>query len=233
MDYFQFMSNNINKNNRVKREKRGKNESIIPFYTDKNETDVLEVGIDEAGRGPLFGRVYVACVILPKDNSNFNFVNIKDSKRYTSKKKLLEVYEYIKKEAIEYSVHYEDEEYIDKYNILETTLQSMHKCLMKLEKTPNFIVVDGDKFRPYKDIPHKCIEGGDDWYASIAAASILAKVERDLYIEKLCLENPYLNTRYNLNKNKGYGTKEHLEGIRNYGITKWHRKTFGICKNYS
>jgi len=227
------MSNNINKNTRVKREKRGKNESIIHFYTDKNDVNIKEVGIDEAGRGPLFGRVYVACVILPKEKTNFDFSIIKDSKRYTSKKKLLEVYEYIKKEATDYSIHYEDEDFIDKYNILETTLHCMHQCLMKLTTKPNFILVDGDKFRPYRDISHKCIEGGDDWYASIASASILAKVERDLYIEKLCLENPYLNTRYNLNKNKGYGTKEHLQGIREYGITKWHRKTFGICRNYS
>ena len=226
MNYYTFLS----KKNEKRNKRRVKGEEIKPYYTDIENTDYHEVGIDEVGRGPLFGRVYVACVILPKGDSSFQYSLLKDSKRFSSEKKLLKVYEYIKKRALSYSVHYEDETTIDTHNILETTLRAMHKCLMKLSIEPNFILVDGDKFRPYKDIPYQCIEGGDDWYASIAAASILAKVERDQYIYKLCIENPYLKVYYKIDKNKGYGTRDHLEGIRTHGISPWHRKSFGICK---
>jgi len=107
-------------------------------------------------------------------------------------------------------------------------------------KSEYFILVDGNDFKPYlrfKDdnyihVNHICIEGGDNKYCAIAAASILAKTERDKYIQELCEEHPDLKERYGLDKNKGYGTKQHLDGIKNYGISKWHRKTYGICKSY-
>jgi len=194
--------------------------------------DKLEAGIDEVGRGPLFGRVYAACVILPRENTDFHFECIKDSKKFTSKKKLLEVYNYIINNCIDYSYHYEDETKIDEINIRETTLLCMHNCIKKLKVKPEFLLIDGNYFKKYDDIPYKIVEGGDHKFYSIAAASIVAKVMRDKYIEELCEENPELKDNYGLHKNKGYGTKQHIEGIKINGITKWHRKTFGICKNY-
>ena len=108
------------------------------------------------------------------------------------------------------------------------------------EKNKYFLLVDGNDFKPYmvfendsySNIPHVCIEGGDNKYCSIAAASILAKTERDKYIQELCDDNPELKERYGIERNKGYGTKIHIEGIKNYGISKWHRKSYGICKDY-
>jgi ribonuclease HII len=206
-----------------------------PLQHFHNETYVYEAGIDEAGRGPMFGRVYSACVILPR--KEFDHSKMKDSKRFSSKKKILEVYEYIKNNAIDYCVSYEDEKVIDNINILQSTQQSMHKAIAGLKHRPDHLLVDGNYFRPYNDdkgiIPFTCIEGGDNLYTSIAAASILAKVERDLYIEQLCEQHPYLDDRYGLLSNKGYGTKKHMDGIKEFGITQWHRKTFGICKRFT
>lgn len=227
-DFHLFASNNI-KSKSKKREKklRNKTEPLKPYF----HNDKIEAGIDEAGRGPLFGRVYTAAVILPKEG--FNHSIIKDSKRFSSKKKLLEVYNYIKENSISYSVCYKDEKDIDDMNILQATLNCMHDSINGLNIKPEFLLVDGNSFYPYPDIPHKCIEGGDNWYTPIAAASILAKVERDTYIEELCKKNPELTEKYGIDKNKGYGTKKHIDGIKEYGITKCHRKTFGICRNYS
>jgi ribonuclease HII len=193
---------------------------------------IIEAGIDEAGRGPLFGRVYTACVILP--SNNFDHSKIKDSKKFTSKKKLMEVYNYIIDNALAYSVCYETEETIDSINIRQATLKSMNRCIENIKKKlePQYLLVDGCDFYTKENIPYICIEGGDNLYTPIAAASILAKVERDIYIEELCKENPYLDEYYGLSKNKGYGTKLHIDGIKNHGISLWHRKTFGICKNY-
>jgi ribonuclease HII len=199
---------------------------LQPFYT----TDKVEAGIDEVGRGTLFGRVYVAAVILPRDN--FDYSILKDSKKFTNKKKLREVYEYIKEHAI-YTVKYAEHDRIDKINILNTTLELMHAAAAELEGVQH-ILVDGNRFNPVvkdnKMIPYTCIEGGDNSYCAIAAASIIAKVERDDYVDKMCVMYPYLDECYGLVKNKGYGTKIHMEGIKKYGISKWHRKTFGICK---
>ena len=218
---------------------RTKAEPLNKFYNEDSE--LLEIGIDEAGRGPLFGRVYTGAVILPKD-VDFDFDKMKDSKKFSSVKKINEVAEYIKEKALAWSVTYNDEKVVDNINIRQSVLSSMHNSIKNVMDNDNeyLLLVDGNDFRPYmmfKDdeylpVKHICIEGGDNKYCAIAAASILAKTERDKYIEELCDENPELKERYGIDKNKGYGTKTHLDGIKNFGITKWHRKTYGICKNY-
>jgi ribonuclease HII len=202
----------------------------------------LEIGVDEAGRGPLFGRVYSGAVILPKDNS-FDHSLMKDSKKFHSKNKIREVAEYIKANAISWGVGFSSESVIDEINILQATQQSMHKAidiaLQSVNKTKDTsfnILVDGNYFKPYVSggsrIPHVTVEQGDNTYSSIAAASILAKVARDQYIDELCEEHPFLAENYGIDSNKGYGSKKHLDGIKEHGITIWHRRTFGICKNY-
>jgi ribonuclease HII len=218
---------------------RIKPEPLKKFYNE--ESDLLEIGIDEAGRGPLFGRVYTAAVVLPKD-TEFDFDKMKDSKKFSSKKKINEVAEHIKEKALYWSVSYNDEKVIDKINIRQAVLSSMRQCVTNIINDENnyLLLVDGNDFKPYmriKDdeyvsINHICITGGDDKYCAIAAASILAKTERDKYIGELCEENPELKEKYGLDKNKGYGTSQHLEGIKNNGISKWHRKSYGICKDY-
>ncbi len=209
----------------------------------------FEIGIDEAGRGPLFGRVYAAAAILPKDNS-FNHKDMKDSKKFTSKKKINDMSNYIKENAIVWSIQYEDEKVIDQINILQATYSAMHKCIKdvreKLEiinvnnnlKYTELLMVDGKFFKQYtfyKDgeiqfIPSICIEKGDNAYTNIAAASILAKVARDSYIEKLCEKHTDLITKYKIDTNKGYGSKHHIDGIKQHGVCQFHRKTFGLCK---
>jgi ribonuclease HII len=194
----------------------------------------LEVGIDEAGRGPLFGSVYIGAAILPPDNS-FNHSLMRDSKKLSERKRLI-AYDYIRENAIDYCIHSINEKDIDKDNIFQATLNGMHKALDKLLVRPEFILVDGNAFNIYKwdnqEISSVCICGGDDKYSSIAAASILAKVGRDKYINDLCDKYDYLDKNYSLRSNKGYGTIKHIEGIKKHGITDWHRKSFGICKNY-
>jgi len=207
----------------------------------------IEIGIDEAGRGPMFGRVYIGAVVLPKDSKQFDFSKMKDSKKFHSDKKIKEVAEYIKSHAIAWSVTYAEHTDIDAKNIRRATIDSMHNAvneiMEKMNTTPDklYLLVDGNDFIPmmklcddsYIQIPHKCIESGDNTYASIAAASILAKVTRDEYIIQMCKENPELNTLYDLESNKGYGTKKHMDGIKLHGISQWHRKSFGLCKEFS
>ena len=197
--------------------------------------DTLEVGIDEAGRGPLFGRVYVGAVILPQDDS-FDHTLMRDSKKL-SKKRRLEAYEYIKDNAIDWTSYWLSAEDIDKHNVFQATHKAMHKALDQLLVRPEQILVDGNKFYAYRDkneiVPHMCVVGGDNKYCSIAAASIIAKVEHDKHIDEMCEKYPNLNTFYDLKNNKGYGTKKHIEGIKTHGISAWHRKTFGICKKYA
>ena len=197
------------------------------------------IGVDEAGRGPLFGRVYTAAVILSDD---FDLSLLKDSKKFTSEKKIKEVYDYIKANALYYHISYKDELYIDKVNILNATIKSMHESVYEvlnlyqndLNNDLNYvkIYVDGTQFKPcfYKDkwIPYECVIKGDSIHKCISAASILAKVERDEYIRDLCKEKPELNEKYGLFKNKGYGTKIHIEGIKKYGYCEYHRKSFKL-----
>ena len=217
-----------------------------------DDPSIYEIGVDEVGRGPLFGRVYTAAVILPKDDS-FDHSKMKDSKKFHSKKKIEEVAEYIRQNAIAYYISYEDEKVIDEINILQATQRSMRTSIMEVrkqllvteKKEPTakiHLLIDGNYFIPItflnKDknkietLPYDFIEGGDNKYSAIAAASILAKVERDKYIEDLCIENPDLVEKYSLDTNKGYGSKKHLDGIKEHGITVWHRRTFGICSTF-
>jgi len=203
----------------------------------------IEMGIDEVGRGPLFGRVYAAAVVLPKDDS-FDHSQMKDSKKFHSSKKRSIVSDYIKKNALFWTIQWVDETTIDSINILQASQEAMHKSIHiyfeNQEKEKPILLVDGNYFKPYaiknKDnieyLEHHCIEGGDNKYTSIAAASILAKVARDEYIDALCQEHPELTERYGIDSNKGYGSRQHLQGIQQFGITEWHRRTFGICKQY-
>ena len=152
--------------------------------------------------------------------------------------------EYIKANAITWSVQCENEKMIDKINIRQCVLTSMHKaikqCILDLNTHQVKLLIDGNDFKPYTYIDndqiehcsHVTIKGGDNLYTSIAAASILAKVSRDEYITQLCEEHPDLEERYGIASNKGYGAKRHMDGILEHGITQWHRKTYGICKNY-
>lgn len=225
-------------------------------YYNEDET-VFEIGVDEVGRGPLFGRVYTAAVILPKDDT-FNHSFVKDSKKFHSKKKIEEAAKYVKENALAWYVSFEDEKKIDEINILQATQQSMHTSILEVRKQFNKklserskeegkqysynLLIDGNYFNPIttlnkktnkiEAIPYVTIEGGDNKYSVIAAASILAKVERDKYIDELCEKNPTLSEYYGIDSNKGYGAKRHMEGIKEHGITIWHRRSFGICKNF-
>jgi ribonuclease HII len=195
-----------------------------------------ELCLDEVGRGCLFGDVYIACVVLPKD-TDFDKTNIKDSKKFTSKKKLKTVANYIKEHALCWHIESISSEKIDEINILQSVMLGMHNCIDEiLKKIDNEkkieIIVDGNYFNKYKNMHHVCVEKGDGKYVGIAAASILAKDGRDEYISNLCKKYECLNEYYNLEKNVGYATKDHLNGIKENGITQWHRRTFGICKNY-
>ena len=218
---------------------------LHPYY---DITNTFEIGLDEAGRGPLFGRLYVAATILPKDDT-FRHSDMKDSKKFTSKKKIQEVSEYIKSNSIAWSIQYIEAEEIDRINILQAVLKAMHKCVDECIAKMSFtgvylpadylLLVDGNQFKPYITynddtgeiafIRHEMIEGGDNKYTSIAAASILAKVARDQYIADLCLQRPELVLRYHLDTNMGYGTKQHMAGILEYGITDEHRKSYKPC----
>ena len=234
------------------------------------DDDIFEVGVDEAGRGPMLGRVYAGAVILPKDMERFNHALMKDSKKFTSEKKIKEAAAYIKANAISWGVGYADELTIDKINIRNATHRAMHDAINKglchlkpvldthtsssvgltplssvglttlssWEGETPLLLVDGNDFTPFHlndggdAIPHVCIEGGDNTFSAIAAASILAKVSRDEYIAELCATHPFLDERYGLLKNKGYGTKKHMDGIKAHGISEFHRKSFGICREY-
>ena len=214
---------------------------IEKYFKDDNR---IEIGVDEAGRGPMFGRVYAAAVVLPKDDS-FKHEDMKDSKKFSSEKKINKTADYIKENATAWAVAYMSESDIDKINIRNATHQAMHKAIkevilkLNLNYTNTHILIDGKDFTPYiffendRLISAQCttITQGDNKLTSIAAASILAKVERDKYIIDLCDKEPELDEKYRLKKNKGYGTKEHMEGIQKWGISKYHRQTFGICKN--
>jgi len=226
-------------------------------YIDASGCEITKshiIGVDEAGRGPLFGRVYTAAVILPPDAStesssisDFDYSLMKDSKKFHSDKKIRAVSDYIKNHpAVNWSISYEEADVIDKLNIRKATLQCMRTSIETVIKKHGgsgyMLLIDGNDFIPMgkfnKDtsemeyIPHTCIEGGDNKYACIAAASILAKVARDEYIENLCDQYPVLDELYSLRGNKGYGAKKHLDGIREHGITQWHRRSYGICKTF-
>ena len=193
----------------------------------------IELGIDEAGRGCLIGPVCIAGVILTNIEDNPPPYKIRDSKKCTPKiRKILR--EYIENNSIAFSVQLINEKIIDDINILKATMKGMHLCIDDILKQINIdtILIDGNHFDPYLDqnfepINHICIPKGDDKYLNIAAASILAKEYHDEYIHKLVNENPQLNN-YKLLNNKGYGTKDHKNAIKEYGLTQWHRKSYKI-----
>lgn len=181
---------------------------------------LIEAGCDEAGRGCYAGPVYAAAVILPK---NFFHPLLNDSKQVKEATRYA-LREIIEAEAIDFAVAKVDADEIDELNILKASFKAMHLAIEQLKTLPEFLLVDGNRFINYKKTPHCCIVKGDGKYASIAAASILAKTYRDDFMKKLHEEFP----QYNWQKNKGYGTLEHRRAIEQYGLSIYHRKSFNI-----
>ncbi len=193
-----------------------KKTQLLPFH----KKDTIEAGCDEAGRGCLAGPVYAAAVILPPDFKN-DLLN--DSKKLTEKQRY-KLRPIIEKEALAWAVEAVTNEEIDKINILNASFTAMNRAVKKLKIKPEHLLIDGNRFRPQTDIPFTCMIKGDGRFLSIAAASVLAKTYRDDFMEQIHNEFPY----YDWNKNKGYPTKKHREGIKKYGVTKYHRMTFRL-----
>lgn len=184
------------------------------------QNKLIEAGCDEAGRGCYAGPVFAAAVILPK---NFFHPLLNDSKQVNEKNRN-ELRSFIEQNALDYAVSMIDNEEIDTINILKASFKAMHKAINKLKHTPQLLLIDGNRFIPYKKIPHHCIVKGDAKFASIAAASILAKTYRDEYMQKIHKQFP----EYDWINNKGYGTLKHRKAIEKYGLSKYHRKSFNI-----
>ncbi len=184
------------------------------------QTALLEAGLDEAGRGCYAGPVFAAAVILP---ANFYHPLLNDSKKLTEKNRAI-LKPIIEKEAIAWAVASVSNIEIDEINILQASIKAMHLAVAALKKKPKYLIVDGNRFKPYKNIPHTCIVKGDGKYASIAAASILAKTHRDAYLDTLHKAYPM----YGWNKNKGYGTAVHRAAIEVHGLCEHHRKRFAF-----
>ena len=181
---------------------------------------MTEAGCDEAGRGGLAGSVYAAAVILPPDYQN---PRLNDSKKLTAKTRC-ELREEIMSDAVAWAVGVVTPEEIDRINILNASFLAMHRALDALSVRPEAVIVDGNRFKPYRDLPYATIVKGDGKYQAIAAASILAKTFRDDYMDRLAEEYPH----YGWHSNKGYPTREHREGIRLHGITPYHRKSYNL-----
>ena len=188
---------------------------LSPIY---NEDGLIEAGCDEAGRGCLAGSVYAAAVIFAPDYHN---AELNDSKQLTAKRRYA-LREVIERDAMAWAVGVVTPEEIDEINILNASILAMHRALDQLTIRPEFVIVDGNRFKPYKQLPHQTIVKGDGKYLSIAAASILAKTYRDDYMHALHQEYPY----YGWDHNAGYPTKEHREGILHHGLTPYHRRSF-------
>ena len=189
---------------------------LKPFFQDEH----IEAGCDEAGRGCYAGPVTAAAVILPRD---FFHPELNDSKQLTAdQRERLKVF--IKTNAIAYAVAMVDNDEIDQINILRASFKAMHLALDKLRKRPSLLLIDGNRFTPYKRLKHECIIKGDGLYSSIAAASVLAKTHRDAYMKQLHREFPH----YNWKSNKGYGTEEHRNAIQQHGLCRYHRRSFDI-----
>jgi ribonuclease HII len=189
---------------------------LASFYQDK----FIEAGLDEAGRGSYAGPVFAAAVILPK---GFYHPLLNDSKKLKEQERDL-LRPIIEKEAVAFSVSQVDNDQIDRINILQATYKAMHRSIDLLAVIPGYLIVDGNRFRPYKALPYATIVKGDGQYASIAAASILAKTYRDEHMQKLHQKFPV----YGWDKNKGYGTHIHRKAIADHGLCKYHRKSFDI-----
>ena len=184
------------------------------------QEELLEAGCDEAGRGCLAGPVFAAAVILPK---GFYHPFLNDSKQITEEQRY-QLRPIIEQQAIAFGVAQLDHKQIDKLNILKASFKSMHLAVNQLAVQPQLLLIDGNRFTPYKRIPHKCIVGGDGKYASIAAASILAKTYRDDFMKELHLKHP----KYNWAQNKGYATKEHQAALDKWGPCRYHRRSFRL-----
>lgn len=185
--------------------------------------DLLEAGCDEAGRGPLAGPVYAAAVILPKD---FHHPLLNDSKQMTEKNRDI-LRPIIEREAVAWAVEAVQAEEIDTLNILWASVTGMQRAVLRLDPRPQFLLIDGNKFRPFEGYgfkDYRTVVHGDATYASIAAASVLAKTHRDEFMRKIASDYP----EYGWDRNMGYPTPEHIEAIRRYGYTPWHRKTFTV-----
>jgi ribonuclease HII len=189
---------------------------LLPFF----QEELIEAGCDEAGRGCLAGPVFAAAVILPK---NFSHEVLTDSKQLCEKDRYM-LRECIEKEAIAYAVAQVDHIEIDRINILNASFRAMHLALEQLHIRPQFILIDGNRFKAYQQIPHECVIKGDGKYYSIAAASILAKTYRDDHMHKLSEEHP----QYEWSSNKGYPTIKHREAVIAYGMSPYHRRTFRV-----
>lgn len=198
----------------------------------KSMTKSNEAGVDEVGRGCLLGPVVAAAVILPDTISEIKGYGIINDSKSVTKTKRKKAFEFIKTHAVAYSVAFSDVEYIDKHNILNATIATMHAALDGLSVVPSCILVDGTQFKQFRSIVHECIPQGDKKFLNIAAASIIAKVTRDNYVIELCEQTPDLDEKYSLKKNMGYGTKAHIDGIHKFGICELHRKTFAPCKHF-
>lgn len=189
---------------------------LLPYL----QIDLIEAGLDEAGRGCYAGPVFAAAVILPV---GFNHPLLNDSKQLKEKERDL-LRPIIEKESLAFAVAAVDNNEIDAINILQASYKAMHLSIDKLSTTPGLLLIDGNRFKTYKNLPHQCIIKGDGKYTSIAAASILAKTYRDEYMQQLHHQFPY----YGWKHNKGYGTAIHREAIANHGICPYHRKSFNI-----
>lgn len=196
-------------------------EMLAPYLNKK----LVEAGLDEAGRGCYAGPVFAAVVVLPK---KFRHPLLNDSKQLNEKQRDL-LRPIIEKEAIDFAVASVDNEVIDDINILQASLTAMHLSLGQLKVIPEFLLIDGNCFRPYLNIPHKCIVKGDGKYTAIAAASILAKTYRDEFMKNLHTSFPH----YGWDTNKGYGTQVHRKAIETYGLCNYHRKSFNIMSGSS
>lgn len=193
---------------------------VEPHLKNFMNPDLVEAGCDEAGRGPLAGPVFAAAVILPKD---FYHPLLNDSKKMTEKARE-ELRPIIEREAIAWAVVEVSAEEIDTINILNASIAGMQRAVRKLSVKPEFLLIDGNKFKPFDDYKYQCVVKGDATYASIAAASVLAKTYRDEYMRKLAKEFP----QYGWERNMGYPTKEHVEAIIRHGYTPHHRKSFHL-----
>lgn len=204
----------------------------MPLLTHHNEDcNLIEVGVDEAGRGPLFGRLYCAAVIWPRDvHSSL----VKDSKKFSKASDREKAAEFVKQNAIAYGIAYVEPEDIDKINIYQAVMLGMHDAIRDTYINPDHILADGNKFKAFTDdngeyCNYTTVVGGDNKYYSIAAASILAKTAHDNYIKEMCDKYPILD-RYDLRNNQGYGSSTHMEAIKQYGITQYHRRSFKPCQ---
>lgn len=193
---------------------------LLPFFHNK----FIEAGVDEVGRGCYAGPVYAAAVILPK---NFFHPLLNDSKEL-SKEERNYLRPIIEKECYSFAVASVTNLEIDRINILQASFKAMHLAINQLKTIPELLLVDGNRFKPHKKLPHQCIIKGDGIYASIAAASVLAKTYRDEYMENL----HWKYEMYSWNKNKGYGTREHRDAIEIHGLCRYHRKSFNISTDF-